>query len=50
LILFYTRCKVKGYTRIVEVYVTRRRKRFRPYEVYIFLIRINSQVGLVMSV
>jgi len=28
--------RVKKYTRIVRKYVIRRRKRFRPYKVYIF--------------
>jgi len=42
--------RVKGYTRFVEKYVTGRMMRFRPYEVYIFLIRINSRVDLAMSV
>jgi len=32
--------RVKRYTRFVAKYVTGRRKRFRPYKVYIFLIRI----------
>jgi len=32
------------------VYVTGRRKRFRPHKVYIFLIRITSRVDLAMSV
>jgi len=35
--------KVKGYTRFVGKYVTRRRKRFRPHKVYIFLIRTTSR-------
>jgi len=43
-------CRVKGYIRFVEKYVTGRRKRFRLYKVYIFLIRINSRVDLAMSV
>jgi len=30
--------RVKGYTRFVGKYVTGRRKRFRPHNVYIFLI------------
>jgi len=42
--------RVKGYARLVGKYVTGRRKRFRPRKVYIFLIRITSQVGLAMSV
>jgi len=42
--------RVKGYTRFVGKYVTGRRKRFRPHKVYIFLIRITSQVDLAMSV
>jgi len=29
------------FTRFVEMYVTGRRKRFRPHKVYIFFIRIN---------
>jgi len=42
--------RVKGYTRFVGMYVTGRRKRFRPYKVYIFLIRITRGVDLAMSV
>jgi len=42
--------RVKGYTRFVGKYVTGRRKRFRPHQVYIFLIRITSRVDLAMSV
>jgi len=42
--------RVKGYTRFVGKYETGRTKRFRLYKVYIFLIRITSRVGLVMSV
>jgi len=42
--------RVKGYTRFVGKYVTGRRKRFQPYRVYIFLIRITSRVDLAMSV
>jgi len=48
-ILLVTR-RVKGYTRFVEKYVTGRRKRFRPYKVYIFLIRITSRVNLAKAV
>jgi len=42
--------RVKGHTRFVGKYVTGRRKRFRPHQVYIFLIRITSRVDLAMSV
>jgi len=42
--------KVKGYTRFVGKYVTGRRKRFRRYKDYVFLIRITSRVDLAMSV
>jgi len=42
--------RIKGYTRFVGKYVTGRRKRFRPHEVCIFLIRIASRVDLAMSV
>jgi len=42
--------RVKGYTRFIGMYVTGRRKRFRPYKVYIFLIRITSRVDLAMYV
>jgi len=42
--------RVKGYIRFDENYVTDRRKRLRPYKVYIFLIRINSPVDLALSV
>jgi len=42
--------RVKVYTRFVGKYVTGRRKRFRPHKVYIFLIRITSQIDLAMSV
>jgi len=38
------------YTRFVGKYVTGRRMRFRPNKVYIFLIRITSQVDLAISV
>jgi len=38
--------RVNGLTRFVGKYVTGRRKRFRPHKVYIFLIRITSQVDL----
>jgi len=47
----YTRYSwVKGYIRIVEKYVTGRRKRFRTYKEYIFLIRINNRVDLAKSI
>jgi len=42
--------RVKGYTGFVEKYVTGRTMRFRPYKVYVFLIRINNRVDLEMSV
>jgi len=42
--------RVKGYTRFVGKYVTGRRNLFRTHKVYIFLIRITSQVDLAMSV
>jgi len=42
--------RVKRYTRFVGKYVTGRRKRFRPHKVYIFLVRITSQIDLAMSV
>jgi len=42
--------RVKRYTRFDGKYVTGRRKRFRSHKVYIFLLRITSQVGLAMSV
>jgi len=42
--------RVKWYTRFVKKFVTGRRKRFRLYKVYIFLMRINSRVDLAMSV
>jgi len=42
--------RVKGYTRFFGKYVTGKRKRFRPHEVYMFLIRITSRVDLPMSV
>jgi len=42
--------RVNGYTRFVGMYVTGRRKRFRPHKVYIFFIRITSRVDLAMSV
>jgi len=40
----------KGYIRFVGKYVTGRRKRFRPYKVYILSISINSLVDQPMSV
>jgi len=36
----------RGYTRFVGMYVRGRRQRFRPYIVYIFLIRIPRKVEL----
>jgi len=42
--------RVKGYSRFVEKYATRRRKSFRPHKLYIILIRITSQVDLSLSV
>jgi len=35
---------------LVGKYATGRRKRFRPHNVYLFLIRITSRVDLAMSV
>jgi len=42
--------RVKGYTIFVGIYVTGRRKRFRPHKVYILLTRITSRVDLARSV
>jgi len=42
--------RFKGYTILVEKYVTGKIKLFRPNKVYIFLIRINSRIDLDMSV
>jgi len=42
--------RVKGYIRFVGKYVTDRMNRFRPYKVYVLLIRITSRVKLAMSV
>jgi len=42
--------RVKGYTRFVGRYATGRRKQFRPYKAYIFLIRITSRVDVRLSV
>jgi len=39
--------RVKGYIRCVRKNVTFIRKGFRPYEVYIFLSKITSQVDIV---
>jgi len=35
-------CRVKGYARFVEEYVTGRRKLFRPDKVYIFLDSVSG--------
>jgi len=42
--------RVKGHTRFIGMYVTGRRKRFRPHQVCIILISIISQVDLAMSI
>jgi len=42
--------RVKGYNIFIGKYVTGRRKRFQPHKLYIFLIRITSQVNLAMFV
>jgi len=41
--------RLKGYTSCVRKYETGIRKRFRPYEVFIFLVRNTSRLDLAMS-